>query len=181
MSSSRTSSIENLTPQRNKYFTQVQNQRGFTLIELLVSIIIIGVLSAIALPSFLNAVGKARGSEAKSNLGTINRAQQVYRFEKQAFAPDLNTLALQGMNVDGKYYIYSVTGGSDTATALADPGSSDLKVYAAGIIKNVDQTVLQVICESLQSKGSPLNNTAAASLDIGPPANANCASGSIIK
>jgi type IV pilus assembly protein PilA len=160
---------------------QVQNYQGFTLIELLVSIIIIGVLSAIALPSFLSTIGKARGSEAKSNLGTINRAQQVYRFDKQVFAPDLNTLVSQGMNVSGKYYVYSVTGGNDTATVLADPGSNDLKVYAAGIVKNTDQTVLQVICESLQSKGSPSNNTAATNLVIGPPADASCSSGSIIQ
>jgi prepilin-type N-terminal cleavage/methylation domain-containing protein len=49
--------------------------QGFTLVELLVSIIIVGLLAAIALPSFLSQEAKARGSEAKAHLGMINRSQ----------------------------------------------------------------------------------------------------------
>jgi type IV pilus assembly protein PilA len=181
MNSSRTKSITHLICKYNNSFVQVHNYKGFTLIELLVSIIIVGVLSAIALPSFLNVVGRARGSEAKSNLGAINRAQQVYRFDKQVFAPDLNTLASQGMKVIGKNYLYSVTGSIDTATALADPNSTDLKVYAAGVMMNTDQTVVQVICESLQPKGAASNNTASSSFIVGPPADASCSPGNIIQ
>jgi hypothetical protein len=44
------------------------------------------ILLAIALPSFLNQVGKARGSEAKSILGTINRAQQAFQLENGSFS-----------------------------------------------------------------------------------------------
>jgi type IV pilus assembly protein PilA len=180
MSSSRAQSRIRIS-HRKSLFTLTYADYGFTLIELLVAIIIIGVLSAIALPSFLSAVGKSRGSEAKSNLGTINRAQQVYRFDNQVFAPDLSTLASQGINVTGKYYVYSVTGGSDTATALADPNSNDLKVYASGLAKNAEQTVVQVICESLQPKGAASNNTAVTNLTIGSPSSAICSSGNVIQ
>ena len=52
-----------------QHLTIKRKDEGFTLIELLVVIIIIGILSAIALPSFLNQASKARQSEARTNVG----------------------------------------------------------------------------------------------------------------
>ena len=49
---------------------------------LLVVIIIIGILAALALPTFLNQVNKARQSEDKAFLSSIVRVQQAYITEK---------------------------------------------------------------------------------------------------
>jgi type IV pilus assembly protein PilA len=42
------------------------SQKGFTLVELLIVVIIIGVLSAVGIPAFLNQAGKARARAAES-------------------------------------------------------------------------------------------------------------------
>ena len=108
--------------------------QGFTLIELLVVVIIIGVLAAVALPNLLGQVGKARETEAKNAMGTINRTQQAYHFEKAVFAPVLDSASLAANNVLGvivptsKYYTFATLGASSTTSA----GSTAIGIDAAG-------------------------------------------------
>jgi type IV pilus assembly protein PilA len=122
------------------------DQSGFTLIELLVTILIVGVLSTVALPSFLNQTSKARASEAKSGIGAINRAQQFYRIERPIFASSLSDLSVQ---VTGKFYTYAIAGGvtSSYAATTAVPRQDELRSVAGGIDENGGR-FLQLICEN---------------------------------
>ena len=126
---------------------------GFTLIELLVVIIIIGILASIALPSFLNQANKAKQSEAKTYVGSMNRAQQAYYLEKNAFAADITTLGL-GVSSSTTNYKYSISAATASVGNLATPTTGGpLRAYSGGVglvtpTGASETTTLAILCEA---------------------------------
>ncbi|MFY9488959.1 MAG: type II secretion system protein [Solirubrobacterales bacterium] len=70
-------------------FTKVRNrlesEKGFTLIELLVVILIIGILAAIAIPSFLNQREKGQDACAKSMARTMQTAMETFFVDNNTY------------------------------------------------------------------------------------------------
>lgn len=57
----------------------MKNNKGFTLIELLVVVLIIGILSAVALPQYTRAVEKARVAEVETIMADLRRGYKLYK------------------------------------------------------------------------------------------------------
>jgi type IV pilus assembly protein PilE len=88
---------------------------GFTLIELLITVVIVGILMAIAMPSYGTYIVKARRIEATSVLTQIQLAQEKYRGNNLAYAK----LTQLGLSPTSSYYTFSVTPTGDEYTLTA--------------------------------------------------------------
>jgi type IV pilus assembly protein PilA len=153
-----------------KYLLQKQKNKGFTLIELLVVIIIIGVLAAVAFPSLISQVGKARETEATNNLGTMARSQNAYHFEHQKFASTLTQLSTVG-SFTSKYFTFPDPTSDDTyvdnvkhQAVHSDPTNKDVvRDYALGVYFN-GSAVANTIC-----RGADIGQTVEAGANAADP------------
>ena len=154
-----------------KFLQHINKRRqdeGFTLIELLVVIIIIGILSAIALPSFLSQANKAKQSEAKQYLSSISKGQQAYFAENTKFADQITSLGIGLKTATNNYTYPAPVTSTNGVTAIAEPANA-LKGYSAavGLVAAGDANTTQsILCETV-SAATPGNEPAAPTLGVG--------------
>jgi type IV pilus assembly protein PilA len=136
----------NLKVKLLQHLAKKNANQGFTLVELLVVVVIIGILAAIALPSFLAQTAKAKQGEARTYLGAWAKAQKSFRTEHNAFSLDWQSLSL-GLETQTKNYDYEQAGGGSgtSVDGHATSRSADLKGYAARVIATNKVITIQTV------------------------------------
>jgi type IV pilus assembly protein PilE len=66
-----------------------RNLAGFTLIEVMIVVVVLTLLAAVALPSFLDSLRKGRRAEAFSALSAVQLAQERWRSSNAAYSNNL--------------------------------------------------------------------------------------------
>ncbi len=82
-----------------KQWTRYKRRSGFTLVEIMVVVIVIGVLAALIVPTFLGRAQKAKRSVAKQKIGTIESAINLFQQDYSRFPDTLEELVSKPADV----------------------------------------------------------------------------------
>jgi type IV pilus assembly protein PilE len=103
--------------------------KGFTLIELMITVVVISILGAVALPSFLNQIRKSRRTEARTALLDLAaRTERLYSTNNSYVNSTTQTLAPTDLGYQGTafpiasvgkgYYTIDIKPNAPTATSF---------------------------------------------------------------
>jgi type IV pilus assembly protein PilA len=144
--------------------TKMEDDKGFTLIELMVVVLIIAILIAIAIPTFLGLRRRAQDRAAQSDLRNAMTAAKAFYTDDESYSPggvdfavadgeeiepslnwdtpaDQDHVAIQAVN--DQDITFSRESASGTQFCIAD-SSVDVGAVSAGTYGGLDDTVPQV-------------------------------------
>jgi type IV pilus assembly protein PilE len=82
---------------------------GFTLLELMVTVAIVGLIGAIAFPSYMGSVRKGRRVDASDAAATVLQAQERWRANNPQYTTTLSNLNIASATTGNGYYTMALT------------------------------------------------------------------------
>lgn len=112
--------------------TTIKKYQGFTLIELMITVAILGILAAIAYPSYTAQVQKSRRADAQVALQEIAQRQEAYFLRNRSYAKDVTQLGYAATSAEGQYGL-SIAPTPGTCTGLAAAACTGYVASAAPV------------------------------------------------
>jgi type IV pilus assembly protein PilE len=95
---------------------KMKKNKGFTLIELLVTVVVLGILAGVGLPSYRQNVIKTNRGEAKAMLMDVLQREEKYFTEMNTYTTTLSNLGFSSANTTNGYYTVTVAANSNGIT-----------------------------------------------------------------
>jgi len=138
----------------------MRHASGFTLIELMITLVILGIIAAVALPSYNSYITRSKLTEAHANLADL-RVKLEQRFQDaRSYA---NCAAIVAGTTDVKYFDYSCPAVADAINTYviraAGKAGTDLDGIAYTINESNARTTTVTGGSKMASKGFTDNGT----------------------
>jgi type IV pilus assembly protein PilE len=118
----------------------VRKAKGFTIVELVIAIAIIGILAAIAIPSYQQHLKKGRRADAQQFMSQVAQKQQQFLMDARSYAASLSELQMGTTPKSvSDYYDFTLTASAPPPSFLlvakpkaAQAGDGDLSINNTG-------------------------------------------------